>query len=100
MPQMSSTQQKRANERAAPLGSGRRPQPRLASSRLRFCPEASSNAAQLTRHKRRSRNRRIPCHSLAWAKSGSTHTFRLRIALWEASVWWEARTRAKVSCAT
>jgi hypothetical protein len=74
--------------RAAPLGSGRRPQPCFASSRFRFCPAAISSASLFTRYSRRRRNRREPCHSLASANSGSTHTLRLRIAFSYADVWW------------
>jgi hypothetical protein len=71
---------------SAPSGKGRRPQPARLSRRLRFWPLAVSNAAVLTRHRRRKRNRRNPCHSLASPNSGATHTLRLRIAFWYASV--------------
>src|SRR5215207_3998821 len=71
----------RRNERtapAAPLGNGRRPQPRQLNSRLRFWPAAIRSASPLTFSSPRSRKRRSPCQSLASAKRGSTHTFRLR----------------------
>src|SRR6266487_2894413 len=67
-------------------GNGCRPHPRFLSSRFRFCPEAITNASQLTLQSRRKRNRRIPCHSFASPNKGSTHTFRLRRAFWYASV--------------
>ncbi len=82
MLQGASNQQAKAKEKAVPLGNGRRPQPRLLRSRLRFCPAAIINASQLTRQSRRNRKRLNPCQSLASAKSGSTHTARLRIAFW------------------
>src|SRR6266702_6980948 len=63
-----------------PVGNGRRPQPRFCNKRLRFCPEAVTRASQLTRQSRRKRKRRIPCHSFASPKSGSTHTLRLFMA--------------------
>lgn len=65
---------------AAPSGHGRRPQPRFLSSRLRFCPAALISASPFTRQSRRRRKRLMPCQSLPSAKSGSTHTLRLRIA--------------------
>src|SRR6266516_4516043 len=64
----------------ASAGNGRRPQPRFLSKRFRFCPAAIRNASQLTRQSRRKRKRRMPCHSLASANKGSTHTLRLRRA--------------------
>ncbi len=64
----------------ASVGNGRRPQPRFRNKRLRFCPEAVTRASQLTRQSRRKRKRRIPCHSLAEALSGATHTLRLFMA--------------------
>jgi len=63
-------------------GNGRRPHPRFLSKRLRFCPAAITKASQLTLQSRLKRKRRMPCHSFASANKGSTHTFRLRRALW------------------
>src|SRR5919199_141574 len=48
--------------------------PPKASSRFTFCPEAISNASIVTFLSLRSRNLLIPCHSLASANNGSTHT--------------------------
>jgi hypothetical protein len=73
---------------AAPLGNGRRPQPRQRSRRLRLCPAAISNASPLTLSRPRQRKRRSPCQAFASAKNGSTHPWRLRIALAQASVSW------------
>jgi hypothetical protein len=64
----------------APLGNGRRPQPRQLSRRLRFCPAAISSASPLTFSNPRKRKRRSPCHAFASANNGSTHTWRLRLA--------------------
>jgi len=64
----------------ASVGNGRRPQPRFLSNRLRFCPAAITWASQLTRQSRRKRKRRMPCQSFASANSGSTQTFRFRMA--------------------
>ena len=64
----------------APFGHGRRPHPRLRSSRFRFCPAAISSASALTFQSPGRRNRFRPCQSLASPKSGSTHTLRLRMA--------------------
>ena len=66
----------------ASVGNGRRPHPRFCRRRLRFWPEAITNASQLTRQSRRKRKRRIPCHCLPSPNSGSIHTFRLLSALW------------------
>jgi hypothetical protein len=78
---------------AAPVGQGRRPQPDRLSSRFRFCPAAIMGASpaiskpcMFAFSNPRSLSRRKPCHSLASAKSGSTQTWRLRIAFWYASV--------------
>src|SRR6266566_4573495 len=66
----------------ASVGNGRRPHPRFLSNRFRFCPAAIRKASLLTRQRSRKRKRRKPCQSLASANSGSTHTLRLRRALW------------------
>jgi len=66
---------------AAPHGQGRRPQPSELSRRLRCCPVAISCAWIVVFSNPRNRKRRTPCHSFASAKSGSTQTFRLRIAV-------------------
>ena len=72
----------------APFGHGRRPQPNLLNSHLRFCPAAISCASPLTLVSPRGRKRRGPCQALASANSGSTYTFHLRIALAWGSVAW------------
>src|SRR5258708_30021775 len=64
----------------ASVGKGGRPHPRFLSNRLRFCPAAIRKASMLTRQSNRNRKRRMPCQSLASANSGSTHTFRFRMA--------------------
>src|SRR5712692_612717 len=66
--------------KAASAGQGRRPHPCFLSRRLRFCPAARMSALQLTRQRSRKRKHLIPCQSLPSAKSGSTHTLRLRKA--------------------
>src|SRR5258708_33745229 len=70
----------------ASAGNGRRPHPRFCNKRLRFCPVAVTRASQVTFWSRRKRKRRIPCHSLASANSGSTQTLRLFMAFWYAEV--------------
>jgi len=50
------------------------------SSRFMFCPEAITSASTFTRQSVLSLNLLIPCHSLASANIGSTHTLRLRNA--------------------
>src|SRR5829696_6269698 len=55
---------------AAPLGNGRRPQPRRLNRRFRFWPAAISSASPFTLSSPRKRNRRSPCQSLASANSG------------------------------
>jgi hypothetical protein len=45
-----------------------------------FCPAAVTSASTFTRQSLLSRNLLIPCHSLASANIGSTHTLRLRRA--------------------
>jgi hypothetical protein len=47
---------------------------------LRFWPAAISNPWIFALSKPRKRSRRKPCHSFASANSGSTQTWRLRIA--------------------
>jgi hypothetical protein len=61
-------------------GHQRRPHPRQLSSRFRFCPVARTSASILTFSSILSRNRSMPCQALPSPNSGSTHTFRLRIA--------------------
>src|SRR5215207_8588713 len=56
------------------------PLPQKASSRFMFCPAAINIASMFTRLSVLSRNLLIPCHSLASANMGSTHTLRLRKA--------------------
>src|SRR5215203_5198648 len=52
-----------------------------ATSRFTFCPEAIIRASALTFSSPLSLNLRKPCHSLASANSGSTHTARFLSAL-------------------
>lgn len=54
--------------------------PSEATSRLRFCPAAIRSASVFTFSKPLSLNLRMPWRSFASAKSGSTHTLRLRRA--------------------
>jgi hypothetical protein len=67
----------------ASVGNGRRPHPRFCRRRLRFWPEAITQASQLTRPVPRvPRKRRIPCHCLPSPNNGSIHAFREFRALW------------------
>lgn len=56
------------------------PPPQKASSRFTFWPAAITMASTFTRQSLLRRNLLIPCHSLASANMGSTHTLRLRNA--------------------
>jgi len=71
----------------APFGNHLRPQPRAASSRLRFCPLAIITPSQFTFHSPRSRKRFKPCHCWASPNNGSTHTLRFCYAFLYALVW-------------
>jgi hypothetical protein len=52
-----------------------------ATSRLAFCPEAIMRASKFTFSSPLNLNLLNPCHSLASANRGSTHTWRFPMAL-------------------
>ena len=67
------------------------------TSRLTLCPEAIMRASEFTFSSPLSLNLLEPCHSLASANTGSTHTARFLSALRYASVWRYALTLSRYS---
>jgi len=71
--------------------------PPKASSRFAFCPAAIIRASALVFQSVLVRNRRIPCHSLPSANSGSIHTLRFLTAFRYGSVSMYALTKSMYS---